>query len=67
MNTLAPMYSANRVTAYNPIEFDGLRILELLANPSRQGFIPLDIERFRTKADPMRTLLTEPNVKRLKA
>jgi hypothetical protein len=67
MNTLAFMAVANRLNASKPIESDGFRIIGLCAKLSIFGFKPLEFERFTTEGVQMRTLLADPNLKRLKS
>ena len=67
MSTLALAAVSNRLVTSKPVEFGGVRIIGLWEKLSNSGFKPLDFERFRILAGHMRTLLAEPNLKRLKA
>lgn len=67
MNTIAHMAVANQLITFKPIEFDGFRTSGLWAKFSRPGLNPLEFVRIKTEVGQMRTLLAEPNLKRLKA
>ena len=50
----------------NPIEFDGVSMLGLCREPTCPGCKGLEFETFENRITQMHTLLTEPNLKRLK-
>lgn len=67
MSILAFTAVSNRLVTGQPVKLDGFRIIGLWEKLIRPSFKPLEFEIFSALDGHMRPLLTEPNLKRLKA